>query len=178
MQTVAVLRSDDFVVTEGVADGEGRGLEVAIAAEVELVEEHAQAAEHALQHDEADERVGRAADDGPRLAQAVRDGDDHAEQAQARGREAMRMFGELIDLREPARRVDGAVGERPVQEGHAGLDAGREAAGLEHEHRPRQREQAQSEQTSVGRGGFRLGHAPITGDKADGANPKHAYPAS
>ena len=66
---------------DGVADREGRGLEVAVAAEVELVEEHAQAAEQALQDHQTHERVGRAADDGPRLAQAVRDGDDHAEQA-------------------------------------------------------------------------------------------------
>jgi len=66
---------------DGVADGEGRGLEVAVAAEVELVEEHAQAAEQALQDDQADERVGRAADDEPRLEQTVRHGDDHAEQA-------------------------------------------------------------------------------------------------
>ena len=66
---------------DGVADGEGRGLEVAVAAEVELVEEHAQAAEQALQHDQAHERVGRAANDRPRFEQAVRHGDDHAEQA-------------------------------------------------------------------------------------------------
>ena len=61
------------------ADGEGCRLEVAISSDVKLVEEHAQAAEQALQDDQADEGVGRQSDVPAGLPEAMGEGDRDAE---------------------------------------------------------------------------------------------------
>jgi hypothetical protein len=164
-------QGDGKLRVDGVGHRERHRLEVPLPAHVELVEQHAETAEAALQEHEGQQGVGGEPHEPARFPAGVRDAERDDQQPEAARREPVGMLRELVDLGEPAGRVDRAVRERPIQEGHAGLDARGEAAGLQDQHRPEERRGAQPQEESVRRGAGGCGHAFIRRGLRTGANP-------
>ena len=88
--------------------------------------QHPQAAEEALQHDDGEERVGKAPHAPTPLPPPENSGNDKREKAHLHARETMRVLGKLVLVLHPPGGIQGSVRQGPVEKGHAGPDAGGE----------------------------------------------------
>ena len=79
----------------------------------------------------------------------------------------MTVLGHFVRLGRPASRVDGAVGQRPIQKGHAGTDRRGKPASIKQQGDPAQTEDAEVEKGGfVARRAIRQGHRVFVAVKA------------
>ena len=134
---------------QSVQDGKGLGDDVVVAPDVLLVEYDPGSAEQTLQDNQEQGAPAQPSEPDPGFAPGHPHGQDDAQEARSGGQESVAVFRHLVRFSQPPVRIDGSVGEGPVEKSHARTDGGGESTGIEQDGRP-----AQNQQTEPGQGGL------------------------